>query len=105
MGQFMTHDLEGKVILITGATHGIGKAAAMDFARRGATLTLVGRNREKTEQVLAELKDASGNPNLDLLVCDLSRLAEVRRAAETFKARRVPCRPTGCSTSRRRPPR
>ncbi|WP_434417829.1 SDR family NAD(P)-dependent oxidoreductase [Nannocystis pusilla] len=83
----MAHDLDGKVILITVATDGIGKAAAMAFARRGATLTIVGRDREKTARVLAELKDASGNPNLDLLLCDLSRMADVKRAAEAFKAR------------------
>ncbi|TKC98066.1 SDR family NAD(P)-dependent oxidoreductase [Polyangium fumosum] len=83
----MKHDLEGKVILITGATDGIGKAAAMDFAKRGATMTIVGRNKEKTTQVLAELKDASGNQNLDLLLCDLSRMADVKRAAEAFKAK------------------
>ena len=58
----MTQDLTGKVILITGATDGIGKAAATKFAKRGATLTIVGRNRQKTEQLLAELKSASGNP-------------------------------------------
>lgn len=84
----MTQDLAGKVILLTGATEGIGKAAATELAKRGATLTIVGRNKEKTERVLAELKQASGNPNLDLLLCDLSRLAEVKRAAEEFKARR-----------------
>ncbi|WAS95345.1 SDR family oxidoreductase [Nannocystis punicea] len=83
----MARDLEGKVILITGATDGIGKAAAMDFAGRGATLTIVGRDREKTAQVLAALKGASGNQNLDLLVCDLSRMADVKRAAEAFKAK------------------
>ncbi|HTV21660.1 MAG TPA: SDR family oxidoreductase [Polyangiaceae bacterium] len=82
----MTRDLAGKVILITGATDGIGKAAAVEFAQRGATLTIVGRNPQKTEQVLAELKRASGNPHLDLLLCDLSRMADVRRAAEEFKA-------------------
>ncbi|RKG58816.1 SDR family oxidoreductase [Corallococcus sp. AB011P] len=83
----MTQDLAGKVILITGATDGIGKAAATDFARRGATLTIVGRNKEKTAQVLAELKAVSGNDNLGFLLCDLSRMADVKRAAEEFKAR------------------
>lgn len=83
----MTQDLVGKVILITGATDGIGKAAATEFAKRGATLTIVGRNKQKTEQVLAELKTASGNPKLDLLLCDLSRMADVKRAAEEFKAK------------------
>lgn len=83
----MAQDLAGKVFLVTGATDGIGKAAATEFARRGATVTIVGRNRQKTEQVLAELKAKSGNPNLDLLLCDLSRMADVKRAAEEFKAK------------------
>ena len=82
----MTKNLEGKVFLITGATDGIGKAAATEFARRGATLTIVGRNKEKTWQVLEELKQASGNQNLDSIICDLSRMADVKRAAEEFKA-------------------
>src|SRR5262245_45263639 len=59
----------------------------MDFARRGARLTIVGRNQDKTTQVLAELKEASGNQQLDYLLCDLSRMADVKRAAEQFKAR------------------
>lgn len=83
----MTQDLAGKVILITGATDGIGKAAATEFAKRGATLTIVGRNKEKTEKVLAELRAASGNQNLDVLLCDLSRMADVKRAAEEFKTK------------------
>jgi hypothetical protein len=52
----MTKDLAAKVILVTGATDGIGKAAATEFANRRATLTIVGRNKEKTEHVLAEIK-------------------------------------------------
>jgi len=80
-------DLQQKVILVTGATDGIGKAAARNFASRGASLTIVGRNREKTEQVLAELQTSSGNRNLEMIICDLSRNAEVRRAAEEFKSR------------------
>lgn len=83
----MTRDLVGKVILVTGATDGIGKAAAMEFAKRGASLTIVGRNKEKTERVLAELKAASGNQAVDFLICDLSRLGDVRRAADEFKSK------------------
>lgn len=83
----MTQDLIGKVILITGATDGIGKAAAADFAARGATLTIVGRNADKTARVLAELQQTSGNPNIDALVCDLSNMADIRRAAEAFKGK------------------
>ncbi|MDC6180566.1 KR domain-containing protein [Ralstonia solanacearum] len=83
----MAQDLTGKVFLVTGATEGIGKAAVTNFAKRGATVTLIGRNKEKTERVVNELKAASGNRNLDCLVCDLSRLADVRRAAEEFKAK------------------
>jgi NAD(P)-dependent dehydrogenase (short-subunit alcohol dehydrogenase family) len=83
----MAQDLAGRVILVTGATDGIGKAAATELAKRGATLTIVGRNEQKTERVLAELKAGSGNPNLDLLLCDLSRMADVKRAAEQFKAK------------------
>ena len=77
-------DLMGKVILLTGATDGIGKAAATEFARRGASLTLVGRNREKTERFVADLRSTTGNKNLDFLLCDLARMAEVKRMAETF---------------------
>jgi NAD(P)-dependent dehydrogenase (short-subunit alcohol dehydrogenase family) len=83
----MAQDLAGKVFLVTGATDGIGKAAATDFAKRGASLTIVGRNREKAEKVVAELKAVSGNESLDLLLCDLSRMADVRRAAMEFKAK------------------
>lgn len=80
-------DLKDKTILVTGATDGIGKAAATELARRGAVLTLIGRDKKKTERVVAELSAATGNANLDYLLCDLSRMAEVKRLAETFLAR------------------
>ena len=79
--------LKNKVILITGATDGIGKAAATEFAQRGAAVTLVGRNQAKTERVVAELKKKTGNTQLDHLLCDLTRMADVKRMAESFKSR------------------
>ncbi|WP_437618786.1 SDR family oxidoreductase [Sorangium sp. So ce1151] len=83
----MAKDLEGKVFLVTGATEGIGKAAAMEFARRGATLVLVGRSKEKGERVVSELAAASGNDRIELLLGDLSRLADVRAVADAFRAK------------------
>ncbi len=79
--------LDGKLFLITGGTEGIGKAAATDFARRGATVVLVGRNPEKTARVVAELKAASGNAKIESILGDLSRLADIRAVAAAFKAR------------------
>lgn len=81
----MANDLEGRVILLTGATEGIGKAAAHELARRGATLVLVGRNREKGERLVGELKSSSKNSNIDLLIGDLSSLADVRAIAAEFR--------------------
>lgn len=79
-------DLTGKVVLLTGATDGIGKAAALELAARGARLSIVGRNRDKSERVLAELK-ATGNPDIELYLADLSSQAEVRKLAADFRSR------------------
>lgn len=83
----MTHDLEGKVFLVTGATDGLGKAAAHEFARRGAVLVLVARSREKGERVVQEIVERSGNPHVELSVGDMSRMADVRAVAQRFRAR------------------
>jgi NAD(P)-dependent dehydrogenase (short-subunit alcohol dehydrogenase family) len=83
----MPGTLSGKTFLVTGATEGIGKAAARHLASRGATVCLVGRNREKTERVVAELQAQTGNAHLDFLLADLSHLAQVRSVAEQFQAR------------------
>lgn len=81
----MTYDLEGRVILLTGATEGIGKAAAQEFAQRGATLVLVARNREKAERFAAELRKGRRDARVDLLIGDLSSLEQVRAVARAFR--------------------
>jgi retinol dehydrogenase-12 len=82
-----TKDLEGKVLLVTGATEGIGKAAAHELACRGATLVLVGRSADKGERVVQEIRARSGNDRIELLLGDLSRIADVRAVADQLRAR------------------
>jgi len=78
------HRLEGKICLVTGSTSGIGKVTARELANQGATVVLVSRTRAKGEATQAEITQASGNPHVDLLVADLSLLADVRRLASEF---------------------
>ncbi|HVY47572.1 MAG TPA: SDR family oxidoreductase [Minicystis sp.] len=78
---------DAKVILITGATDGIGKAAARALAKTGATLVLVGRDAKKTDAVIAELQRETEGARIEPLIGDLSRLADVRALAAAFKAR------------------
>jgi NAD(P)-dependent dehydrogenase (short-subunit alcohol dehydrogenase family) len=74
-----------KVCLITGATSGIGKATAMGLANMGANVVMVGRDRGRGEAALAEIKEKSANPSVDLMLADLSSQQEIRRLAEEFK--------------------
>jgi len=83
----MTDSMRGKLVLLTGATEGIGKAAALGLARRGAELVLVGRSAEKTDRVVQELRAASGNASITSILADLSLVAGVRTVAEAFRAR------------------
>ncbi|HCF87120.1 MAG TPA: short-chain dehydrogenase [Ktedonobacter sp.] len=77
--------LEGKICFVTGSTSGIGKVTARELADRGATVVLVSRNRAKGEAIQAEIKQATGNQHVDLLVADLSLLEDVRRLATEFQ--------------------
>jgi NAD(P)-dependent dehydrogenase (short-subunit alcohol dehydrogenase family) len=72
--------------MITGATSGIGQAAALDLARLGASLVLVGRNAERGERVLEEVRRASRSGDVTLLLADLSSQSEIRRLAADFLA-------------------
>ncbi len=76
-----------QTMLVTGATDGIGYHTAKALAQTGARVIIVGRNPKKTASVVHEIRSATGNPNVDSLVADLSSQAQVRSLAEEFKAR------------------
>ncbi|MBI3241262.1 MAG: SDR family NAD(P)-dependent oxidoreductase [Chloroflexi bacterium] len=77
--------MQNKIVLITGATNGIGKQTALTLAKMGAQVIITGRNKPAGEAAVAELKQASGAPKVDLLLADLSTRAGVHALAEQFK--------------------
>ncbi len=78
--------LAEKVIMITGATNGLGRVAASELARMGARLHLVCRNRTKAERVAREIEAETGNGEIQLLIGDLISQREVRGIAAEFLA-------------------
>ena len=73
-------DFKNKVVLITGASSGIGKQTAIEFAKLGSSIILVARRKNKLEQVENELKQF--NVNTLVCVCDVSKKDQVE---ELFK--------------------
>ena len=80
-------NLENKIMLVTGATAGIGEATALELARQGATVVGVGRNPQKCAAVSERIQRETGNARVEFLVADLSLVAEVRRVAQVFQAK------------------
>jgi len=78
----ITNSLAGKTVVITGATSGLGLAAAHRLARLNARIILVGRNARKTRRVQQEISRATGNQGIDIQIADLSLLADVRALAD-----------------------
>lgn len=67
--------LNGKTILVTGAGSGLGRAAALSYARHGATVLLLGRNLEKLEGTYDAIESAGG-PQPALMTLDLETAGE-----------------------------
>ena len=76
--------MKDRVVLVTGATSGIGKATALELAKLGYTVVIHGRNREKAQQVCDEIKILTGNDRIEPMVADLFLLGEVKTMTEAF---------------------
>lgn len=74
--------IDAQTILITGATDGIGKLAALILAKQNARVLVHGRDKQKLNAVVEELKQATDNLKIEGFLADFSSLDEVRRLAE-----------------------
>ena len=78
--------LENQVILVTGATDGLGRQVASDLSALEATVLLHGRSREKGEATLQRIRDRTGNQKLIYYKADFSSLDEVRRLSDEIQS-------------------
>ena len=85
--RFPNRDLKGKVVIFTGGTDGMGRVSVDRFAEMGADICLFGRNLEKTQAVVEDLKAKRYNGRFSILECDLGSLDQVRRAADEVLSR------------------
>ncbi|MGE7861931.1 SDR family NAD(P)-dependent oxidoreductase [Bacillus mobilis] len=85
MGEISNHtkwSLRDKYIVITGATSGIGLAAAKVFAERGAKLGIIARNEAKANDVMTQLEHlTNGNTVVDIFFADMASQQSIRRVA------------------------
>jgi NAD(P)-dependent dehydrogenase (short-subunit alcohol dehydrogenase family) len=77
--------MESKVVLITGATSGIGKATAVGIAKMGATVVLMSRDRERGEDAEHDIRRLSGNDDVHMIFCDLASFDSIRRCCDEFR--------------------
>lgn len=80
------YDLTGRVIVLTGATSGLGRAAAAQLAACGATLVLVGRHADRNAATVTEIIESSGNRAVTQVAADMGDYEQVRGLASRVLA-------------------
>ena len=78
--------MQGKTVVVTGATSGIGEVAAIELARQGARIVFVARNQMRSDTMLTRLTIANDKVKHTAYVADLSRLADMKRVAGEIAA-------------------
>jgi retinol dehydrogenase 12 len=77
--------MNGKTVLITGASAGIGLQTALELAKQGAEVVMVGRDEGRTAQAVELVRSQTGNQAISYLLANLSSQKDVRKLAQDFK--------------------
>lgn len=85
--ELSSFSLEGKTVVITGPTSGLGLATVRQLAQLGANLVLIARNAEKCSQVIEELKPLCSGKSPIFIQADMANLEQVRKACEEIATR------------------
>ncbi len=80
---FMNFDLVGKTAIVSGSTQGIGKAAAIELSKMGASIVMIARNEEKLQSSLLDL-DTSQHQKHSYLVADFSNPTNLKNAIQHY---------------------
>ncbi len=83
----MNQPLQDKVVIVTGATQGIGLETARALAARGARVLITARDAGKADRAVLELKGSTGNDRIDSVLVDFSSMDSMRRAADDVHGR------------------
>lgn len=81
-----SYDLTGRTIVVTGATSGLGRQAAEQFARLGSHVIISGRNAAKAARVRADIAKDTGSSELSVACADMGELDQVRAMADELVA-------------------
>ncbi len=76
--------MDGKLCMVTGATAGIGYYTALEIARMGASVIIIGRNQAKCISSVKLIQEDTGNRSVEYLSADLSSQAQIRAISKTF---------------------
>jgi NAD(P)-dependent dehydrogenase (short-subunit alcohol dehydrogenase family) len=79
--------MKGKICVVTGANTGLGFESTLAFAQKGAYVIMICRSIERGEKARQEIMDRSGNPNIHLILADLSSQEAIRKAAHLITFR------------------
>lgn len=79
--------MEGKICMVTGATSGLGEVTTRALAAKGATVIVHGRDLVKSETTVRNIKEQTGNSNVEFMLADFSVLSDIHHLAKQFMSR------------------